>query len=234
MTNSNGLYLHFCNIYGYQTWQSRNLRWGDPIFKVTWTFDYAVTWQIKRTYIYTAAIPMAIKLGRVITYGKKTPQTKSRYPLIKCCRDKCKTLYLHFHNIYGHQTWQRGNLWWRDPNFKVMWPFDYVVTWQMKKILYLSFLNTYGHETRKSDTYGLKIPHIKLHDPLITWSSEKYKTLYLYFCSTYDHKTGQSSNLQWRQSTFKVTWLCDYLFTWQMKKITFALAQYLWSPNVGE
>ena len=70
---------------------------------------------------------MAIKLSRVVNYGKKTPHTKSRYLLIKWSRDKCKTLYLHFRNIYGPQTWQSGNLRWRNPNFKVMRPFYFVV-----------------------------------------------------------------------------------------------------------
>ena len=38
---------------------------------------------------------------------------------------------LLFHNTYSHQTWQSSNLRLGDPTFKVIWPFDYVVTWQM-------------------------------------------------------------------------------------------------------
>ena len=35
---------------------------------------------------------MAIKLCRVVTYGQKTPHTKSPCLLIKWSRDKCKIL----------------------------------------------------------------------------------------------------------------------------------------------
>ena len=54
-------------------------------------------------------------------------------------------------------------------------------------------------------TYSWKIPHTTLHDLLIIWSRDKYKTLYLHFCSTYDHKTVQSRNLEWGEQTFKLT-----------------------------
>ena len=57
-----------------------------------------------------------------------------------------KSLYLHVCNIYGHQIWQSGNLRWRELNFKVMGPSDYVVTWQMKKQIYLNFHNNYDHQ----------------------------------------------------------------------------------------
>ena len=144
VTNLKNLYLPLRNIYGLQTWQSSNLRWTDPIFKVMWPFNCMVTWQMKKTYIYTSTIPMAIKLGRVVTYGQKTPHIKSRYFLIKWSREKCKTWYLHFCNIYNHQTWQSGNLHWKDPSFKAMWPFHHVVTWQM------NFHNTFSHQTWQS------------------------------------------------------------------------------------
>ena len=62
-------------------------------------------------------------------------------------------------------------------------------------------------------TYDGKTPHIKLHDLLITWSHDKYKTLYLHFWSTYGHKTGQSSNFRWENPTFKVTWPFNYVVT---------------------
>ena len=129
------LYLNFPNFYGLQTWQSSNLRWTDPILKVTWPSNYLVTWQMKKTYTSTFAIPMAIRLGRVVTYGQKTPHIKSCYLLFKWFHDKCKILYLHFRDFYDHQTWQSSNLRWTDPSFKAMWPFDHVITWQTKKII---------------------------------------------------------------------------------------------------
>ena len=127
------LYLNFPNFYGLQTWQSSNLRWTDPIFKVTWPSNYLVTWKMKKTYTSTFAIPMAIRLGRVVTYGQKTPHIKSCYLLFKWFHDKCKILHLHFRDVYDHQTWQSSNLHWTDPSFKAMRPFDHVITWQTKK-----------------------------------------------------------------------------------------------------
>ena len=64
-------------------------------------------------------MPMATKLSRVVTYGGGTPTSKLCNLLNTWSRDKCKTLYLHFHNIYGHQTWQSGNLQSEDPICKV-------------------------------------------------------------------------------------------------------------------
>ena len=90
------VYLHFCNIYGHQTWQSSNLRWADPIFKFTWIFDYVATWQMKKTYIYTSTMPIATKLGRVVAYIGGTSSNTSRNLLISCSREKWKNLILAF------------------------------------------------------------------------------------------------------------------------------------------
>ena len=73
----------------------------------------------KKTYICTSAIPVAAKFGRVITYGLKTPPTKLDNLLITWSRGKRKTLYLHFGNPYGHETWQSVDLRWGNPTFKV-------------------------------------------------------------------------------------------------------------------
>ena len=105
-----------------------------------------------------------------------------------------------------------------EPSFEIMWPFDYVVTWQMRKKIYLNFHTTYGHQTWQVVTYSQKTPHNKLNNLLMTWSRDKYKTLFLHFCSTYDHKTTQSSNSRWGDPTFKVMWPFDHMVTWQMKK----------------
>ena len=61
----------------------------------------------------TTTTPMAIRLGKVVTYHKKLSPIKSYDPLITCLtrsRDKLKPLYLHYHNVYSHQTWQDGDL----------------------------------------------------------------------------------------------------------------------------
>ena len=70
------LYLPFRNTYGHQNWQSGNLRWGSPTFKVTWSFVYVVTWLMEKTYICTSAISMTTKLGRVLTWGWGTQSSK--------------------------------------------------------------------------------------------------------------------------------------------------------------
>ena len=44
------------------------------------------------------------------------------------------------------------------------------------------------------------------------------KNLYLLFRNTYGHQTWQSSNLQWANTTFKVTWPFYYVITWQIQK----------------
>ena len=40
---------------------------------------------------------------------------------------KLKSLHLHYHSAYGHQTWQDGNLSSWAPAHKVTWPVDHMV-----------------------------------------------------------------------------------------------------------
>ena len=204
------LYLPFRNTYGHRNWQSSNLQWGNLTLKVTIPFDCVAN----EKYLY---------LHFRNTYGHQTWQggnlpSEDPTSLVMWSCDKCKTLYLHFCNIYDHQTWQSCNLQWRNPNFKIMQTFDYVITWQMKKIYIWPSTISMATKVCRVVTYGWKNPRTKLHDLLIIWSRYKYKTLYLHFSSTYNHETGQSSNLQWADPTFKVTWTFDYVVTWQMKK----------------
>ena len=128
-------------------------------------------------HICTSTITMATKLGRVATYGWKTPHTKSHYLLITWWCDKCKTLYLHFCNIYGHQTSKSGNLPWRDPNFKVMRPFANVVTWQMKKTYIWPSTIPMTTKLGRVVTYIWGNPPTNSGDLLIMWSRDKWKTL---------------------------------------------------------
>ena len=104
------LYLDFCNAYGYLTWKNYNLRWGDPNLKVTWPFDHVVNWQMKKSYICTSAASMSTKLGRVVTYGQKTPSTKSGDFLITWSCGKWKKLISALPRYLWQQTWQSGNL----------------------------------------------------------------------------------------------------------------------------
>ena len=82
-------------------------------------------------YTCTSAIPMNTKLGRVVTYHGGNPPSESRERLTTWHVTNEKNWHLHFHNSYGHQTWQSGNLRSKDPTHCVTWPFDYVVKWQM-------------------------------------------------------------------------------------------------------
>ena len=44
-------------------------------------------------------------------------------------RDKLKSLYLHYHNFYGHKTWQDGRLLWAASTLNVTWPYNQVILW---------------------------------------------------------------------------------------------------------
>ena len=150
------LYLLFRNTCSHQTQQSGNLSWREPNFKATWPFVCGVTWLMKKTCICTSTIPITTKLGRVVTYSRKTPPTKLRDLSITCSCDKCKLLYLDFGNTYDLQTWQSGNLQWRNPKFKVTWTFDYVTRNKWKN-LHLHYI--YDHQIWQSG-------NIRLEDPI--------------------------------------------------------------------
>ena len=56
---------------------------------------------------------MAIKHGSIVTYLDGLQPINSHNPL-KCVHErsheKLKTLYLHHHNAYGHNTYQRSDI----------------------------------------------------------------------------------------------------------------------------
>ena len=142
-----------------------------------WPFDYVVTWQIQKNDICSSRIPMATKLGRIVTCGWRNPPSKSCDFLIMWSRDKCKNLYLHFCNTYGHQTWQSSRLQWGHPTFKVMWPFDYVVTWQIQKLIICTFTIPMAIKIGRVVTWGGRTQSSKARELLITWSHDKWKKL---------------------------------------------------------
>ena len=47
--------------------------------------------------------------------------------------DNLEPLYLHYHNIYGRNTWQRGHLPWLSFTHKVKWTYHHVVLWDHMK-----------------------------------------------------------------------------------------------------
>ena len=64
--------------------------------------------------------PMIPKFGKQVHLQDVSDVIKSR------SLDKLKT-FLHYQSVYGHLTWQDGNLPWWAPAQKITWPFDHVV-----------------------------------------------------------------------------------------------------------
>ena len=161
----------------YFTWKPASVSNTLWVIVVRWPFDNVVTWQIQKTYIYSSAKPIAIRLGRVATCGWETPPSKPCDLLIMWSHDKCKNLYLHFRNIYSHQTWQSSNLRSGDPIFKVMWTFEYVVIWEMKKTCIYTYTIPMATKLGRVVSYIGGIPSTTSRNLLISWSCEKWKTL---------------------------------------------------------
>ena len=108
-----------------------------------------------------------------------TTSVKLHDLLITWSRDKCKALYLPFHNTYGPQNWQSGDLQWGNPTFKVTWPFDDVVRWQMKKTYIctcnICICNIYGYQIWQSSSLWRMEPTFKVtwpSDSVVTWQME--------------------------------------------------------------
>ena len=85
--------------------------------------------------------------------------------------DKLKS-YLDYHNVYGHQTWEYGNLPCGLLPIKPMafWSRGLMRSRGKLKSLYLHYHSVYGHQTWKMVIYFDELLLIKSHDPLITWS----------------------------------------------------------------
>ena len=81
-------------------------------------------------------------------------------------RDKVKPLYLHYESVCGYQTWQECNLPSWAPAYKITSPFkslnDYISTTTVLKATKLGRMVIYLD----------KLPVIKSHNSLISWSSE--------------------------------------------------------------
>ena len=86
---------------------------------------------------------MATKLVRLVTYHKGLALTHNVTYVnnvtnvtnvtyfwsrdLVTLRDKLKPLYLHYHYIYGHKTWQDGDLPLVASTHKVKWPYNHLV-----------------------------------------------------------------------------------------------------------
>ena len=84
-----------------------------------------------------------------------------------------KTVYLHYHNTYGHQTCQSGDLPWVALIFKITWPFHHVVLRDR-----VTNWNHFNYTTRvvmatkisSMVTYLNGLLPIRSHDCFIAWS----------------------------------------------------------------
>ena len=69
----------------HQSWQDGNLTWQAPTYKVKWPFDHMVLQgheTNKNHFMFTAIVPLATKLGTMITYLDRFLPLKSHDSLI--------------------------------------------------------------------------------------------------------------------------------------------------------
>ena len=79
------LQLHYLNAYVHQDWQCGHLTWGAFIHKVIWPSHHMVFRdhvKAKSYYIFTTRVPIAIKLGKMVTYLEGLLPIKSHGPFI--------------------------------------------------------------------------------------------------------------------------------------------------------
>ena len=146
----------------------------------------------KNLCLHFHILPMPIKPCRVVTYCWKNPHAYSGDLLITWSREKYKTLYLHFCNIYGHQTWQN------------------------------SYLGWVGEQS------------LKLREPLIAWSHDKWKNLINTLPQYLWPSNLTECNLRSEDPTHQVMLPFDQVVSWQMQDFISPLPQYLWPPNLTE
>ena len=120
------LYLHCQSIYGYQTWQDDKLLWWSNVYKGTRHLDHVALWDISNKCISNTSMPMATKLGRMVTYLKQLPCIKLLENLVLwfCQVTWQKKTYLHYFSglttklgslvAYLVALYLRGVAWLRD------------------------------------------------------------------------------------------------------------------------
>ena len=113
------------------------------LYKLKTYLHYRNTYDQPTTYL-DYEIPM--------TYLEELLHIKLLDPLCSLdlarSHDKLKSIYLHYHIVYGHQRWQDSDLTrWAITN-NVAFAFDYIFLWARSrdnlKAIYLHYHNTYG------------------------------------------------------------------------------------------
>ena len=178
------LHLEYRGAYGHQTCQDDNLLWWASVYKsygprITWSCQ--ITWQAKTTTYRLWECLYRYQACRMVTSldgltPMKSHRSLTTWPCLVRRREKLKSLYLHYHNAYGDQTWQEGNLPWKVPVFKFKWAFGHEVLWD-----HVTNWNYYISTTATSTatkicrtvTYLDGLLSIQSNDLLITWF---YKT----------------------------------------------------------
>ena len=111
---------------------------------IHWSRGFARSRDKLKLYISNTIVPMATKLDRMVTYHEELPPIKLHERLIKWYCEitwQTKKLYLYYHNTYGYQTWQPGDIPWKTPTLKGAWSLNHVVLW--------------GHVTYRGRSHGI-------------------------------------------------------------------------------
>ena len=91
-------------------------------------------------------------------------------------RDKIKSLYLHLHRNYKHQTWHSVDLGWGASTYQVKHLIDHLVIWcyMTIKMLYLLLHRTYERQSWRSGDLGWGArSHWPSHN--IPWSCHRWQ-----------------------------------------------------------
>ena len=127
-----------------------------------------------------------------------------------------KTLYLHYHNAYGYQTWQGGDLPYGAPTHKITGHFGQVVLEDhvSNKSNCISTIRVpMVTKLGRMVTYFERIQTIKSFYALIAWPWKvMWQTKLIYPQPEYLWlQTWQNDNLPWRVPIYKVTSPFDHM-----------------------
>ena len=93
---------------GHQTWQGDDLLFEASTNKISQSWSMWSSedeWQIENIYL-TNTLPMATKLGRVMTYRGGAPSHKATWPfnhvILQDHVENKKMFYLHYHYAHKH------------------------------------------------------------------------------------------------------------------------------------
>ena len=131
------LYPHYHNVYGHKTCKHGYLPW---MFLPIKSNNHIIMWFCKilwqTTNIFTTAMPMATKLGRLVTYlGCLLPIKSNDHVIMWFCKitwqtKNISTTVIPVATKLGRMmtsTWQDDDLPWVTSIHKVSWPYNHVV-----------------------------------------------------------------------------------------------------------